>query len=156
MKASWDRVLAWRVRQAPGDGNALGLVKFVFPNRFNIYMHDTPARHLFHRHRRALSHGCIRLEHPAQFAEFVLAGIPEWTPDRIDRAMHAEETEHVRVRRTLPVYILYLTAFAQDGRVQYRDDLYSTDARAIARLGKPASPAVIASIRETLAELMKG
>ena len=147
---------AWRVRQAPGDGNALGLVKFVFPNRFNIYMHDTPARHLFHRHRRALSHGCIRLEHPAQFAEFVLSGIPEWTPDRIDRAMHAEETRQVRVRRTLPVYILYLTAFAQDGRVQYRDDLYSTDARAIARLGKPASPAVIASIRETLAELMKG
>lgn len=146
----------YRVRQGPGPTNALGLVKFMFPNRFNIYMHDTPAQHLFHQHRRAMSHGCIRLQHPDRFAEYVLAGVPEWTLERIAEAMQQEETQQVRVKRTLPVYILYLTAFVQDGRVQYRDDLYGTDERALTRLSKPASPEVIGALRETLSGLMKG
>lgn len=146
----------YRIRQAPGPGNALGQVKFMFPNRFDIYMHDTPAEHLFHEHRRAFSHGCIRLQHPDQFARYVLDGVPEWTPDRIREAMDADGSQQVKVRKTLPVYILYLTAFVKDGVVQYRDDLYGTDRQAMARLGKPASPAVIASLRERLGELMKG
>ena len=146
----------YRIRQGPGPENALGLVKFMFPNRFNIYMHDTPADHLFHRHRRAFSHGCIRLEHPDQFARYVLDGASGWTPDRIAEAMQNGENQQVRLRKTLPVYILYLTAFAQNGVVQYRDDLYGTDRQAMARLGTPAPVAAIAALRERLDELMKG
>jgi murein L,D-transpeptidase YcbB/YkuD len=147
---------AYRVRQAPGPGNALGLVKFMFPNRFDIYMHDTPAAHLFRQHRRAFSHGCIRLQHPDRFAEYVLQGQPEGDPDTIRALKDGDGTRRVRVKRTLPVYILYLTAFARDGRVQFRDDLYGSDRRALARMGKAASPAVVAALRETLSELMKG
>ena len=156
----WDDVdstnFPYRIRQGPGPTNALGLVKFMFPNRFNIYMHDTPADHLFHRHRRAFSHGCIRLEHPDRFAQFVLDGAPGWDPGRIDEAMKGEENQQVRLRKTLPVYILYLTAFARDGVVQYRDDLYGTDRQAMARLGTPAPVAAIAALRERLDQLMKG
>jgi len=156
----WDDVdstnFPYRIRQGPGETNALGLVKFMFPNRFNIYMHDTPADHLFHRHRRAFSHGCIRLEHPDRFAQFVLDGAPGWDPGRIEEAMQGEDNQQVRLRKTLPVYILYLTAFARDGVVQYRDDLYGTDRQAMARLGTPAPVAAIAALRERLDELMKG
>lgn len=156
----WDDVeskdFPYRVRQTPGPGNALGLVKFMFPNRFDIYMHDTPATHLFHEHRRAFSHGCIRLEHPDRFAEFVLAGQPEGDAGRIHELMNDGDMEQVRVKKPLPVYILYLTAFMHDGRVQYRDDVYGTDKRALGRIGKPASPAVVSALRERLAELMKG
>ena len=146
----------YRIRQTPGPGNALGLVKFMFPNRFDIYMHDTPATHLFDEHRRAYSHGCIRLEHPDRFAEFVLAGQPEGDAGRIHELMNDGDMKQVRVKRPLPVYILYLTAFVRDGRVQYRDDVYGTDKRALGRIGKPASPAVVSALRERLAELMKG
>ena len=156
----WDDVdskdFPYRIRQTPGPGNALGLVKFMFPNRFDIYMHDTPATRLFHEHRRAFSHGCIRLEHPDRFAEFVLAGQPEGDAGRIHELMNDGDMEQVRVKKPLPVYILYLTAFMHDGRVQYRDDVYGTDKRALGRIGKPASPAVVSALRERLAELMKG
>jgi murein L,D-transpeptidase YcbB/YkuD len=156
----WDDVeskdFPYRIRQTPGPGNALGLVKFMFPNRFDIYMHDTPATHLFHEHRRAYSHGCIRLEHPDRFAEFVLAGQPEGDASRIHELMNDGDMKQVRVKKPLPVYILYLTAFVRDGRVQYRDDLYGTDKRALGRIGKPASPAVVSALRERLSELMKG
>lgn len=156
----WDDVgkddFPYRIRQTPGPGNALGLVKFMFPNRFDIYMHDTPARHLFREERRAFSHGCIRLQHPDRFAAYVLEGQPEGDPDRIRQLMNEGDMQQVQVKRPLPVYILYLTAFVRDGRVQYRDDLYGTDKRALARIGKPASPAVVTALRDRLTELMKG
>ena len=128
----------------------------MFPNRFDIYMHDTPATHLFHQHRRAFSHGCIRLEQPDRFAAYVLEGQPEGEPSRLAGLLGEGDMERVQVKRPVPVYILYLTAFVRDGRVQYRDDLYGTDKRALAKIGKPASPAVVSALRERLAELMKG
>jgi murein L,D-transpeptidase YcbB/YkuD len=144
-----------RVRQVPGDDNALGHVKFVFPNKFNIYMHDTPARSLFAKNERSGSHGCIRLEHPEQFAEFVLAGDPAWTPDRIREAMASDTNRSVAVKRRLPVYIIYLTAFVRDGQLQFRDDVYGTDARAAARLGTPAADSGLDSAKRVLKGSLK-
>lgn len=146
----------YTIRQKPGPRNALGLVKFLFPNRFDIYMHDTPGDHLFQRTRRALSHGCIRLEHPDRFAEYVLEGTGNWSPDRIKAAMSAEEPQEVALKRPLPVYILYLTAFARDGEVHFRPDLYDVDARGMERLGRAPPAAQIAALRATFEELMKG
>lgn len=146
----------YAIRQKPGPGNALGLVKFLFPNRFDIYMHDTPGDHLFARSERALSHGCIRLEHPDKFAEYVLEGMDGWTPDRIEAAMNAKEQRHVKLEQPIPVYILYLTAFAREGEVHFRPDLYEVDARGMERLGKAPPAEQIAALRAAFEELMKG
>ncbi len=79
----------YRFRQRPGTSNALGLVKFMFPNQFNVYLHDTPADSLFSRASRSFSHGCVRVEQPEKLAEYVLRDQPDWTPERITEAMHA-------------------------------------------------------------------
>jgi murein L,D-transpeptidase YcbB/YkuD len=147
--------LGFRVRQQPGDDNALGHVKFLFPNQFNIYMHDTPARSLFAKNARSESHGCIRLEHPDQFADYVLAGDPTWTPDRIRQAMESDTNRTVIVKRRLPVYIVYLTAFVQDGQLQFRPDVYGSDDRAITRLGVPVADTALDSARTALRKLLK-
>jgi murein L,D-transpeptidase YcbB/YkuD len=143
------------VRQKPGDDNALGRVKFMFPNQFNIYMHDTPARSLFAKNARSLSHGCVRLEHPDQFADYVFSGDATWTPDRIREAMASDSNRTVPVKRKLPVYIVYLTAFVRDGQLQFRDDLYGSDARAITRLGQPVADSGLDSARAALRKLLK-
>ncbi len=145
----------FRVRQKPGDDNSLGRVKFMFPNQFDIYMHDTPAHSLFGRNARALSHGCVRLEHPDRLADYVFEGDPAWPPEKIREAMEADSSRQVAVRRKLPVYIVYLTAFARDGQIQFRDDPYGADARAIARLGPPVADAALDSARAALRKLMK-
>jgi murein L,D-transpeptidase YcbB/YkuD len=125
-----------RLRQRPGPENALGLVKFVFPNRFNVYLHDTPAKELFDRARRDFSHGCIRLQSPAAFAEFVLSGQEPWTHEAIDSAMHGDRTLRVKVDRPVVVYVVYATAAADDTGVAYfYDDLYGHDARLATLLG---------------------
>jgi murein L,D-transpeptidase YcbB/YkuD len=113
-----------RIRQRTGDKNSLGLVKFLFPNSFNIYLHDTPAKALFAQTDRAASHGCIRLEHPDQLAQFVLG----WSMDRVQAAMHSgPDNRSVRVPGTLPVYIVYFTAYAREGQVYFADDVYGRD-----------------------------
>jgi murein L,D-transpeptidase YcbB/YkuD len=120
----------YRFRQRPGSRNALGLVKFIFPNHFNVYLHDTPAESLFARASRSFSHGCVRLEEPQKLAEYVLADQPEWTPERIDAAMHAEEQRTVKLLHPLPVIIGYWTArVAADGTAQFHNDVYRIDAR---------------------------
>jgi murein L,D-transpeptidase YcbB/YkuD len=126
-----------RVRQRPGPKNSLGLVKFVFPNDDNIYMHGTPARQLFSRARRDFSHGCIRLEDPVTLAEWVLRDQPEWTRDRILAAMEGPTSQLVKLTRPLQVILFYLTAVVlpQDGSVHFADDIYGHDgklARALA------------------------
>ena len=118
------------LRQQPGPQNALGLVKFVFPNDHRVYMHDTPARGLFARPRRDFSHGCIRVERPADLAAFVLAGQPGWTAERIAAAMAGTETMSVAVDPPIPVFIFYTTAIARaDETVEFFDDVYGLDSR---------------------------
>ena len=120
-----------RLRQLPGEDNALGLVKFLFPNSYNVYLHDTPTRELFRRARRDVSHGCIRVEDPAALAAFVLRNEPGgWDKDRIRAALEGTRTVSVRLTRPETVLILYGTALATEaGPVQFFDDLYGHDAR---------------------------
>lgn len=117
-----------RLRQTPGDHNALGLVKFMFPNDYAIYLHDTPADHLFDEADRAYSHGCIRVERPTDFATFVFAQMPAWDRDRIARNIQQGDRQQVNLDEHIPVYIFYWTAYVdeEDG-VQFRDDLYGHD-----------------------------
>jgi murein L,D-transpeptidase YcbB/YkuD len=126
-----DAVKAVRIRQAPGPENALGLVKFIFPNNFSVYLHDTPTDKLFFNERRALSHGCIRVENPVGLAHYVMGDQPEWTPERISAAMHAQEEKTVKLKSPIPVHIGYWTAWVEpDGKtVTYTDDPYGIDAR---------------------------
>jgi murein L,D-transpeptidase YcbB/YkuD len=122
------------IRQKPGPLNSLGLVKFMFPNQFDVYLHDTPARSLFRRAGRAASHGCIRVERPEQLAQFALSRNPEWDLRKIRDAMRRDSSQQVGLRQKVPVYIVYFTSFVQDSVVRFRSDLYGTDQRAIARL----------------------
>jgi murein L,D-transpeptidase YcbB/YkuD len=118
------------VRQKPGAGNALGKVKFLFPNSFNIYFHDTPAKSLFEKDKRAYSHGCIRLKEPEKFANYVLRNQPEWTPEKINEAMNSGEEKYVKVKDPIPVVITYYTAWVdENGRLNFREDIYGHDAR---------------------------
>jgi murein L,D-transpeptidase YcbB/YkuD len=128
-----------KLRQAPGPENALGLVKFIFPNHFNVYLHDTPGDRLFARDKRALSHGCIRVEKPVALADYVLKGKAEWTEPRIVAAMNAEREQTVKLGQALPVHIGYWTAWVEpDASVSYTDDPYGIDAaHARLRAGRP-------------------
>jgi murein L,D-transpeptidase YcbB/YkuD len=116
------------VRQKPGPSNSLGLIKFLFPNSNNIYLHDTPSKSLFERESRAFSHGCIRVSKPRDLAIRVLRRNPEWTPDKIDAAMHAGKEKYVTLNKTIPVYIGYFTAFLDaDNQLSFRTDVYKRD-----------------------------
>jgi L,D-transpeptidase YcbB len=116
------------IRQRPGPGNALGKVKFLFPNSFNIYFHDTPSKGLFEKDKRAFSHGCIRLAEPEKMANYVLRDQPEWTPEKINAAMNAGTEKFVKVKDPIPVVITYYTAWVDEyGRLNFRDDIYSHD-----------------------------
>ena len=115
---------ARRIRQRPGGKNALGLVKFLFPNSFNIYLHDTPAKALFQQTSRAVSHGCIRLEKPAELAQWVLG----WDAARVEAAMNGSvDNKQVRVQPKIPVYIVYFTSYIRDGQLFFGDDIYKRD-----------------------------
>jgi murein L,D-transpeptidase YcbB/YkuD len=116
-----------RVRQRPGPANALGDIKFVFPNNDNIYLHHTPAPQLFERDRRDFSHGCIRVQDPVALAKFVLQDQPEWTEARIREAMSQGTPRTLRLDQPLPVLIAYATALVKDGRPHFFPDLYGHD-----------------------------
>ena len=119
-----------RFRQAPGPENALGLVKFIFPNHFNVYLHDTPTDALFNKERRTFSHGCIRIEKPVTLAEYVLRDKTQWTPERIKAAMAGEQEQAVTLTEPIPVHIGYWTAWVEgDGSVTFIDDPYGLDRR---------------------------
>lgn len=125
----------YRFRQRPGSDNSLGLVKFMFPNQYDVYLHDTPADSLFARASRSFSHGCVRVEHPEQLAKYVLGDQPGWDEGKIRAAMHAGEEQTVTLTAALPVYIAYLTArVSADGLVQFRKDVYDVDNAQRARL----------------------
>ncbi|HEY5618349.1 MAG TPA: L,D-transpeptidase family protein [Vicinamibacterales bacterium] len=117
-----------RLRQRPGPDNALGLVKFIFPNHFSVYLHDTPTEKLFVRNARTFSHGCIRIENPVGLAQYVLRDQPQWSAPRIAAAMHARREQHVRLKHPLPVHIGYWTAWVEpDSSVTFTDDPYRLD-----------------------------
>ena len=117
-----------RIRQRPGPENALGNIKFIFPNTDNIYLHDTPATQLFSEGRRDFSHGCIRIEDPLALAEFVLRGDDQWDRARILEAMSKGESKTIRLKEPVPVVIAYLTAMIQnDGRISFFPDIYGHD-----------------------------
>jgi murein L,D-transpeptidase YcbB/YkuD len=127
--AGLDAVLAGRlrIRQRPGPHNALGDIKFVFPNHENIYLHHTPSTALFERTRRDFSHGCIRVEHPVELAAFVLHGMPQWDAARIRHAMGQGVSATLRLDEPVRVLIAYGTALVKDGQVYFFDDLYGQD-----------------------------
>ncbi|HYN64986.1 MAG TPA: L,D-transpeptidase family protein [Candidatus Limnocylindrales bacterium] len=128
-----------RLRQRPGPKNSLGLVKFIFPNDANVYLHDTPAAQLFGRARRDFSHGCVRVEDPVALAQWVLRDEPGWTRENIQAAMAGTSSLRVDLARPLPVILFYMTAMVMpaDQALHFADDLYGHDtrlARALASL----------------------
>jgi murein L,D-transpeptidase YcbB/YkuD len=129
---------ALSVRQKPGPANALGLVKLIFPNEYNVYLHSTPAPELFAKSRRDFSHGCIRVEKPAELAAWALRNNPGWSLERVQSAMKSgPDNVTVTLARPIPVFIVYATALAyEDGEVHFYDDLYGYDASLVAALAK--------------------
>ncbi|MBK0328427.1 L,D-transpeptidase family protein [Rhodobacteraceae bacterium F11138] len=124
------RSFPYAMRQPPSKGNALGLVKFMFPNKYNIYLHDTPSKSLFDRESRAFSHGCIRLADPFDFAYALLARQTDDPKGDFDRILHSGKETKVMLKDPVPVHIIYRTAVVSEkGQVEYRRDVYGRDAR---------------------------
>jgi murein L,D-transpeptidase YcbB/YkuD len=116
------------IRQRPGPGNSLGKVKFLFPNSFNIYFHDTPAKELFEKDQRAYSHGCIRLGDPVWMANYLLENSSEWTPEKIEDAMNSGSEKTVKLKNKVPVIITYYTAWIdEEKKLNFREDIYGND-----------------------------
>lgn len=139
----WSRVststFPYRIRQRPGPQNPLGDVKFLLPNPYDVYLHDTPGKAAFARSSRALSHGCIRLERALDLARALLSGDPVAHPDSLSGIIHARRERTVRLHRSVPVMIRYITAWVDaDGTVQFRDDIYGHDRRG----ASPSKPSV--------------
>ncbi len=116
------------VRQKPGPANALGRVKFLFPNSYSIYLHDTPSKGLFGETKRAFSHGCIRVEQPEKLAQWTLRNNSEWTNEKIAAAMNLNKELTVNVAKPIPVFIGYFTCWTDmEGKLNFRNDLYGHD-----------------------------
>lgn len=147
----WNRLsganFPYRLRQDPGPHNFLGGVKIMFPNRFNVYLHDTPARELFESSRRDFSSGCIRVEKALELTEMLLREVPGWDVARMRRSVERRREETVRLATAVPVHLLYLTAWVGPNRtVQFRGDIYDRDAPLAAALGAPPpEPEVVPS-----------
>ncbi len=127
------------LRQRPGPANALGRIKFMFPNKYNVYLHDTPSKQLFSRTRRAFSHGCIRVQKPLELGELLLRpNGPQWTREHIQRLIDAGQTRRITLKRPMPILILYLTAVPDllndPRRIQFRPDFYKRDAKVLKAL----------------------
>ena len=122
------RDLRYRFRQEPGAQNALGQIKFKFPNAFNVYLHDTPTPSLFAKPQRAFSHGCIRVEKPIDLAVYLLQDMPQWSLQRIVATVAGNVQRRINLRTPMPVHIVYHTAWVdEDGSVQFRPDIYRYD-----------------------------
>lgn len=123
------------VRQKPGPNNALGLVKFLFPNSHSIYLHDSPAKSLFNETDRAFSHGCIRVAEPKKLALYLLRSDTVWNEQKIKAAMNAGKEKYVTLKQTVPVFIAYFTAWvSRDGELNFRKDIYERDNRLLEML----------------------
>ncbi|MDZ7632038.1 MAG: L,D-transpeptidase family protein [Gemmatimonadaceae bacterium] len=128
---------AW-IRQLPGGTNALGQVKFMFPNEFDVYLHDTPVKRDFLATRRDASHGCIRVADPAALAQLLLRDQAQWTPDAIATAMRGRTTQRVALAQSVPVHLVYATAVARpDGTVAFLEDIYGLNDALATTLATP-------------------
>jgi L,D-transpeptidase YcbB len=130
----WSRVTSsnfyYRLRQDPGPNNALGRIKFMFPNRFNVYLHDTPSRELFNKTSRTFSSGCIRIQSPEELALYLLKDNPQWNREKLHKALDTMKEQSIRLPSPIPVHLLYWTVFVdKDGVVQFRNDIYGRDAQ---------------------------
>lgn len=127
-----------RIRQRPGGKNALGRVKFIFPNKDDVYLHDTPANALFSKSRRDFSHGCVRVANPQKLAEFALKDQDNWNPETIQLAMNTPKTQRVILKKPIPVLFFYITAFFdQNDILEFYPDIYGHDAVLIGALSRP-------------------
>jgi murein L,D-transpeptidase YcbB/YkuD len=123
------------IRQLPGEDNELGRVKFIFPNSFDIYFHDTPHKELFKKQQRAYSHGCIRLADAEKLANYLLMENPEWSPEKIKQAMDSGKEQVVKLEDPIPVFINYHTAWVdENGELQFRKDIYGHDKKTAKKL----------------------
>jgi L,D-transpeptidase YcbB len=133
-----------RLRQVPGPGNALGRIKFMLPNRHNVYLHDTPTRALFKETRRAFSHGCIRVEDPVALLAHVLRDQPGWDAAHITAALEGPSSSRITLAHPVPVFIVYGTALATEaGETRFFEDVYAQDAkltRLLMERGRPSAP----------------
>ena len=119
------RTMPYDIRQLPGSGNALGAVKFMFPNKHAIYLHDTPHKSLFSKLTRAYSHGCVRVQTPRKFAEIVLG----WSRNEVNNAIESGKNRRVTLKRKIPVHLTYFTAWPdRSGRIKYYEDVYGRNA----------------------------
>ena len=120
----------YRLRQDAGEKNSLGRIKFMFPNQFNVYLHDTPSRDLFQRSVRSFSHGCVRVYKPLELAEILLRDDPDWSRARMDAVLARGQQSIINLERPIPVHLTYLTAWVnKDSSVNFRDDVYGRDKR---------------------------
>lgn len=122
--------IPYEVRQKPGDDNSLGKIKFLFPNGFNIYLHDTPSKALFDLNKRSFSHGCIRVEYPKSLAFYLLRNNKSWSQERIENVLATDESTSIAIRPKVPVYITYFTAWVDPkGNLNFRNDVYNLDGK---------------------------
>ena len=140
---AWDSLSAqtfpYRLRQRPGPYNALGRVKFMFPNRHNVYLHDTPSRSLFGQTARTFSSGCIRVEYPVELAAYLLQDNAGWTTERIQEEMEKQDERTVVLQQKVPVHLLYWTAWMEEDTLHFRKDIYQRDGAVASALAAPAA-----------------
>jgi murein L,D-transpeptidase YcbB/YkuD len=144
----YSKGVPYTLRQEPGPNNALGRIKFIFPNEHFVFIHDTPSRSLFDRAARAFSSGCIRVDKPLELAEQLLRDPDKWSIEKLQAVLDSRETKRVNLRPKEPVLILYLTASLDlDGSIRFAKDIYSRDEGLLAALNGPVileAPAVTA------------
>ena len=116
------------IRQKPGNDNALGKMKFLFPNNFSIYLHDTPSKGLFNQNKRDFSHGCIRVENPKKLAMYLLQNNKSWNQEKVDKVLKTNTETGITIKPNMPVYIAYFTAWVDSkGNLNFRNDVYNLD-----------------------------
>jgi murein L,D-transpeptidase YcbB/YkuD len=137
---AYSRGVPYTLRQEPGPDNALGRIKFIFPNKHFVFLHDTPSRGLFDRAERTFSSGCIRVENPFDLAELLVADQPQWDRAALDRIIESRQTRRIHLKEPLPVLILYLTASVdEDDRIRFYKDVYERDAKLLEALNGDVS-----------------
>jgi murein L,D-transpeptidase YcbB/YkuD len=127
---SFSGSIPYSIRQKRGDDNALGKMKFIFPNDFSIYLHDTPSKTIFNETNRAFSHGCIRVQNPMKLAQYILRNNSNWTQEKLQSGIEKKKTINIQIKPALPVYIVYFTAWIDNsGEINFRNDLYNLDSQ---------------------------